>query len=445
MPEAMITDVRALVLDSPEFGAQEAQTLREILTNDATAVNRLREVAATLLEKARSASGAEGEQTKLRLGIIEYMLGRTAPAMEHLRGAGHRGLALYYLGRTLSARGEHGAAAEAYEKAGKHGYDAVLATLYRAGALLETGKREAASDLLKSVESQAGNTAEFHYQMGRYQMDSGDSAGASRQLEQALELDPEHAEALFHAAFLNDLYGNEDEAIQLYERCMGRSPVHVGAVFNLATLYEDLGLFDRAVRCFQRVLTVYPTNGRARLFLKDSMASRSMFFDEDAAHRGDRLSQLLNTPVTDFELSVRSRNCLRKMNFRTLGDLARTTELTLLNSKNFGETSLHEIKELLLSKGLRIGMLAEPGGLDRYGPEADELTAQERVVMARPITELNLSVRARKCMARLGIATFGDLLSHTADHLLEVKNFGVTSLTEIRAKLTATGLKLKGD
>src|SRR5438034_8316315 len=58
------------------------------------------------------------------------------------------------------------------------------------------------------------------------------------------------------------------------------------------------------------------------------------------------LFRSLEIPVTDFELSVRSRNCLRKMNIRTLGDLTRTTEAALLASKNFGETSLSEIKEI---------------------------------------------------------------------------------------------------
>ena len=56
-------------------------------------------------------------------------------------------------------------------------------------------------------------------------------------------------------------------------------------------------------------------------------------------------------PITDFELSVRSRNCLKKMNIRSLGDLLKTTEQELLSYKNFGETSLNEIKALLDAKG----------------------------------------------------------------------------------------------
>ena len=74
-----------------------------------------------------------------------------------------------------------------------------------------------------------------------------------------------------------------------------------------------------------------------------------------------------------------------------------------------------------------------------------ERTVHEQALLNRPVSELNLSVRARKCMNRLGINTVGDLVSHTSDELLECKNFGVTSLVEVRDKLKALGLKLRGD
>jgi DNA-directed RNA polymerase subunit alpha len=48
-------------------------------------------------------------------------------------------------------------------------------------------------------------------------------------------------------------------------------------------------------------------------------------------------------------------------------------------------------------------------------------------------------------MNRLGIATLGELVQRTADELLEAKNFGMTSLTEVRDKLVQYGLKLRGD
>ena len=156
------------------------------------------------------------------------------------------------------------------------------------------------------------------------------------------------------------------------------------------------------------------------------------------------MGQVLSIPVTDFELSVRSRNCLQKMGIMTLGDLCRCTEQELLASKNFGETSLVEIKEMLATKGLRLGQYAqERPAAEVFEPEI--LSADEQAMLARPIADLNLSVRARKCMIRLGINTLGDLVRRTGDDLLECKNFGVTSLNEVREKLTVLGLKLRGE
>ena len=73
------------------------------------------------------------------------------------------------------------------------------------------------------------------------------------------------------------------------------------------------------------------------------------------------------------------------------------------------------------------------------------LSADERAMLDRPIADLNLSVRARKCMVRLGLSTIGELVRRTGDDLLECKNFGVTSLNEVREKLTIQNLKLRGD
>ena len=105
--------------------------------------------------------------------------------------------------------------------------------------------------------------------------------------------------------------------------------------------------FRDAEQCYRQVLAFDPNHPRARLFFKDCRASKDMYYDEEAERGYTVLKQLLEIPVTDFELSVRSRNCLRKMNIRTLGDLTRTTEAALLASKNFGETSLSEIKEMM--------------------------------------------------------------------------------------------------
>ena len=59
------------------------------------------------------------------------------------------------------------------------------------------------------------------------------------------------------------------------------------------------------------------------------------------------------------------------------------------------------------------------------------------------VNELQLSVRARKALALLNINTIGDLCAHTEAELMGVKNFGMTSLDEIKIKLTENGLSLR--
>lgn len=64
----------------------------------------------------------------------------------------------------------------------------------------------------------------------------------------------------------------------------------------------------------------------------------------------------LNRSVDELELSVRSYNCLKNANVRTIGELVQKTEADLLKVKNFGRKSLHEIQEILHGMGLKLGM-----------------------------------------------------------------------------------------
>ena len=171
-----------------------------------------------------------------------------------------------------------------------------------------------------------------------------------------------------------------------------------------------------------------------------------MYYSPEDEQVSMQFRQVMEVPITDFELSVRSRNCLKRMNIKTLGDLTRVTEPQLLASKNFGETSLEEIKAIMGQKGLRIGQSLEQGQQYefRYRPQPN-LSPEEQAVLNKPVSELNLSVRARKCMNRLNITTLGELVIRTSDELLEAKNFGITSLNEVKEKLAQYGLKLRGD
>jgi DNA-directed RNA polymerase subunit alpha len=209
-----------------------------------------------------------------------------------------------------------------------------------------------------------------------------------------------------------------------------------------------MGQYTKAVECYRKLLAANPLDAQARLFLKDAQASQSMVISHTDDKVDTRLSQVFEIPVTDFELSVRARNCLKKLNVKTLGDLTRISEKHMMASKNFGEQSLNEIKQMLTIKGLRLGQSLEEGApTERATGRVDhiQLSEQEQAIYGKPVSELNLSVRARKCMTRLNINTMGELLSKTADELMEARNFGVTSLNEVREKLTIMGVSLRGD
>ena len=64
----------------------------------------------------------------------------------------------------------------------------------------------------------------------------------------------------------------------------------------------------------------------------------------------------LNRSVDELELSVRSYNCLKNADIRTIRDLVQKTEPEMLKTKNFGKKSLQEIKEVLAEMGLALGM-----------------------------------------------------------------------------------------
>jgi DNA-directed RNA polymerase subunit alpha len=259
--------------------------------------------------------------------------------------------------------------------------------------------------------------------------------------ERALNENPDHENAAFHLALLYDRRADDAKAIELYERVCTSPPVHLNALMNLAVLYEDNNHYDEAHRCLDAILRTDPNHARARLYMKDVESARSMYYDEDSDRRGDRRNAVLDIPLSDFELSVRSRNCLKKMNLRSLGDLLRTSEQELLSYKNFGETSLNEIKALLAQKGLRLGQNAEGAAPPRRTPVIAGNVAPE--VLNKSVADLELSVRSRKALQRLNINALGELASRTEDELLGCKNFGHTSLNEIKQQLATFGLGLR--
>jgi DNA-directed RNA polymerase subunit alpha len=314
-----------------------------------------------------------------------------------------------------------------------------------AEARANLGDADGVRKLVDSVRESEGAASASYFQ-GRIAECEGDREAASKHYREALDADDRHTGALFRLAFHEYTFGDEDESVELYVRCLEAPRPPVNAYLNLGNVYEDRGEMSKALDCYNAVIDADPTNARARLFRGDALASLNMFYDEDLERRADRRSQVLRLPVTDFELSVRSRNCLAKMGVRTLGDLVQRTEQELLSYKNFGETSLQEIKDILAQKGLRLGMGREEVARDDQARTILEGIgtgeADRRKLLQKPLTELELSVRSRHCMNVLGLKTVGDLIERSEPELMTIKNFGQTSLNEVKQKLAELGLTL---
>ncbi len=435
-------DIRELITGTGPFGPTEVRAVIEALGSDSAAHRDLRAAVQEL-----EGQGDRSPAASVRLGVCQQLLGRARDAAETLKAADGGALALFHHGLAAATEGMHDKACELFDAAKKAGYDAAACVAAAARTLRRAGRFDDAHERLAALP--AGEAAASADVLAERAAVLAEKGGRPEEvvplLEKSLALDAGNPTALFLMGLLHDRFGNDDEAIACYERAVHRYPATVGSLINLGLLYEDRDEFAKAQRCYRRVLEVIPDHPRARMFLKDSSAGSDLKQDEQQLRNRDRLDQILALPVTDFELSVRSRNCLQKMGIQTLGDLARTSEEEILASKNFGETSLVEIKEMLASKGLSLGQIAEPMAAEEPEPAPAEPSADEQQVYGLPITDLNLSVRARKCTTKLGIMTIGDLVRRTAEDLLECKNFGVTSLNEVREKLTERNLKLRGD
>jgi DNA-directed RNA polymerase subunit alpha len=225
---------------------------------------------------------------------------------------------------------------------------------------LASGDEELARKNLEEALSSAPEgfeqSAEGQYLHGRATELAHEWETALDHYEAARDADPTHRATMFHQAYLSERCGLDEEALDAYETLVKLLPIDKTVLFNLGVLYEDLGQDADAAACYDTIVRADPTDRRARLYLQDARSAMDMFYDEDLERKEDRLNQILRTPITDFELSVRASNCLNKMDIVTLGDLVRQTEQELLAYNNFGETSLNEIKDILTSKNLRLGM-----------------------------------------------------------------------------------------
>jgi len=427
------------------FDEEACRAVKELAFAGRESLNRFLELLANL-ERQVESGGVDRAKAARKLGACYLVLGDADKAAGWLEQAEDGCENAYDLGLAYREQRRYAESIAQFEKAAQKGGDTVACDCQRAESMILQGDLDAARQILDQQAAAGKDSAAWHYAMGRYHQEAGELESAIEAYERALALDDEHPQATFHLAYLLHLHGSDEEAKRLYENAAGFAFVHANTLVNLSIIYEDEGQYERAADCLQRVLVVDPNHPRARLYLKDVLATREMYVDEQEVLDAEKRNAVLDIPVSDFELSVRSRNCLKKMNIHTLGDLLRTTEAELLAYKNFGETSLKEILVMLKQKGLSIGQLAHestgdlPPALQPPGAAAPSVAPE---VLEQPVSTLALSVRARKCLQLLGIITVGELIQQSASELLASPNFGETSLDEVQTCLAKLGLSLK--
>jgi len=384
---------------------------------------------------------AEEQKDALAKGLALLLCGEIAEATQLLKKGKNCTQKQMGLGYALRKLGETEKALEAFDAAAKQS-DGIMAVLEKCETYRLARELDACEKELAGCSNFENVSADYHYQKGKLQDSLGNYEQAMDNYELAIDLDHTHTKALFALAYSFDLRGDEQEAEHYYEELIQVAPAHVNGLLNLAVLYEDMGKYDKALCCVESVLKSHPNHAKAGLFKKDITSASVMIYDEEKEKCLDRQNKILEIPISDFELSVRSRNCLKKMNIFTVGDLLRTSESELLSYKNFGETSLQEIKQILEIKEMRLGMALEDKNSSKpIDPEIASQASPE--ILNKTMSEMGLSVRARRALDRLGVKTVLELINKTEAELLGCKNFGVTSLNEIKESLEGLGLGLR--
>lgn len=433
-------------LDFKEAFSQEALTIENIITlkNQVYTTKENYEIFEKNVKELRSsvskADNTEGKENTLILGICLWIAGKQEEAIETLAELKSSKIACYFLGKCHQELKDYEKAIEFFERSKRTGTEEfeILIDIVETQRL--SGDLQNALKSIQELSNTYDNEADLHYQWAHCLDDLGEYEDAVTHYNRALEINPTHPNSLFRLAYDYDLDGEDEKALEYYEKCINKAPVYTNAMINLGLLYEDTDNYEKAISCYETVLQSNPNHKIARLFLKDARAGISMLYDEDKVKKQGKETEVLNIPISDFELSVRSKNCLERMNIKTLDDLTQVTELELLSYKNFGETSLTEIKNILNQKGLRLGQAVDE--MKQAEMFIDTDTGGYEGNLSKSILEIELSKQCRNAIEKMGIETIGDLVQKTETELLEQNGFKQKDIDEIKNQLDELGLEL---
>lgn len=213
------------------------------------------------------------------------------------------------------------------------------------------------------------------------------------------------------------------------ERILSRiGCVHLGDLQNVP--YEQI---SRRKNCGKQTLEEL----QSLLTRIESGKLRFSTGDVRLCHAGD---EVRGRAISEFQWSVRCYNCLMVCDVRTVGDLAQMSESELLRVKNFGRKSLSEVKALLASVGLQLGMKSSEDRL--RSAEGQQRIAEEsssthifvpQSARGWALSQMPISARLSGVLERLGARLLGDLQGVSFDEVAKVRNCGRRTLAELRA------------
>ncbi len=374
--------------------------------------------------------GLPGSKDKVRTAILALALERHGDADEALDLADKKDpYVLAVLGMVHADLDDHAEAKAILASAAKN-LPSVRGELVR--SLVASGALDEAE---KHINGPGLDSSEQEFLHGLVLEAKGNVEAAIKAYEAALDSDGPQVEAAFKLGVLLDRIGDDDLAAEQYLLCADASPAYVPGVVNLGILYDERGEANAAMDCFRQALAYNPRDKKALTLLRDARASRQMYYDEVEEREREKMEKIMRTSVNDFELSVRSRNCLAKMNIFTLGDLLRISEQEMLSYKNFGETSLKEVREMLAVRNLRLGM---------YRDETDRaISKADQKVLSESIERLELTARHQQVLEGIGVARIGDLAQYSDLDLYKVPGSGQSFIQELATALGAYGVAIR--
>src|SRR4051812_45841239 len=170
-------DLKALLVEREEFEGSMVSKLREGLAQGASQVRALREINDILGKRIAAAAAPQQKKLHLKLGVVQFYLGHTQLAIDHLKQSDGP-LAAFFLGRAYNLRGDYDDALKAFEKAEKTGYAVQQVQLQKAGVLRGQGDYTHAKQILVKLKDMAAHNAEYHYQEGGLAEAEGDTLRA---------------------------------------------------------------------------------------------------------------------------------------------------------------------------------------------------------------------------------------------------------------------------